>query len=72
MLYFWQAGAETIVFVTYFEQLHARANLQQQKSQIGRSRFPISGSKNRARIQATARGAGPEGANNNIYKYIYI
>ena len=35
MCYFEQPGAETIVFVTYFDQLHARANLQQQKFQIG-------------------------------------
>ena len=44
MHYFWQTGAETIVFVKYFEQLHARANLQQQKSQIGAPWFSCSGS----------------------------
>ena len=44
MCYFRQPGAETIVFVTYFDQSHARENLQQQKSQIGAPWFSNSGS----------------------------
>ena len=44
MCYFEQPGAETIVFVTYFDQLHARANLQQQKFQIEPWWFSCSGS----------------------------
>ena len=44
MRYFKQPGAETIVFVTYFNKLHARTNLQQQKFQIGAPWFSCSGS----------------------------
>jgi len=50
MCYFWQAGAETICFITVFEQFHAPEKLQQQKPRFGGSSFFSSGSKKNERI----------------------
>ena len=45
-----QAGAETVCFVSYFDELDAPEKLQQQKSKIETWSFSCSGSKKMERI----------------------